>query len=247
MDNKINDALTDERAASISVSPTTLTFTNSASSKAVTVTCSDSSWTVGGSNNWCTITKSSNTRATVKVTANSGAERRTGVICNSGSNVAQIIVIQAAGASVSYNVIEKIKPQAQGSYGCAATCAAMCVNQSCKTLENDGFNMTFVESWGNIGKKYGYTAYGPYTADVTFENIFNYLKNGIPVIVKVNDGRDGRDDHWVVVVGYSGSSTTFEAKNFTCVDPYKYTSGTKALNSATNYTGIYTLVVYEKN
>ena len=117
-------------------------------------------------------------------------------------------------------------------------------------VTNEAYSKVQIEflKEGSTGEKQiGYTAYDPYTANVTFENVFNYLKNGIPVIVKVNDSRDCRDDHWVVVVGYSGSSTTFEAKNFTCVGLYKYTSGPKALNSATNYTGIYTLVVYEKN
>ena len=244
MDNKINDALTDERAASISVSPTTLTFTNSASSKAVTVTCSDSSWTVGGSNNWCTITKSSNTRATVKVTANSGEIRKVGVVCTSGSNVAQIMVTQAA----NINVKSMINIYKQEGLTCGATCACMCVKQSPETVSAAGFDLSYAD-WSGIAEEYGYTISAGPSSNPTFTTVYkNPLAKGLPAIVKINDGSDGEYEHWVVLVCCTGSDRN-DSSSYICADPW--TGNYVQLDKATNYNcqnnKFYRYLVYKKN
>lgn len=59
--NTIKNELEAKAYAKITVLPSNLSFKSTASSKTIKVTCSDSSWTVGGGNDWCTITKVSNT------------------------------------------------------------------------------------------------------------------------------------------------------------------------------------------
>ena len=54
--NTIKNELEAKAYAKITVSPSNLSFKSTASSKTIKVTCSDSSWTVGGGNDWCTIT-----------------------------------------------------------------------------------------------------------------------------------------------------------------------------------------------
>ena len=234
--------------APITVNPTSLSFSKDSSSRDITVSCADTTWTVGGGSSWCTITKLSNTKARITVTANSGNRRTMGVVCVNGSSVASISIEQA-GANVTYDRTNMITAYQQPFVGaCATTCAAMCVNRSPATLENDKIDLGYAY-WGTIASKYGYTldpSSGPATC--TIREVFNGLKNGYPVIVKVNNtalNSTYKYDHWVVVTKYTGKGESDLAiDNFTCVDPNDKT--TKPLSSAACFTGVYKYLIYKK-
>ena len=203
--NTIKNELEAKAYAKITVSPSNLSFKSTASSKTIKVTCSDSSWTVGGGNDWCTITKVSNTSAKVSVKANTSDFRSTGVVCVNGSNVATISVTQEVLLDRS-KLVTAYKQITNSS--CAATCAARCVNKSPETLKNDGIDLEYA-MWSTIATKYGYKSTGP--DSTSLKSIYNTLKSGYPVIVQVNTGSM---EHWVVVTKYSGNSTTLSADDF---------------------------------
>lgn len=226
---------------SISVNPSSLVFLSSASSQTVTVTSSNSNWSVNGSISWCTATKISNTQIRFTVTANTGGVRSYNYTVNYGSDVASISITQD-GTHVSYNVSSMITPYKQiTSQSSATTCACMCVKHSPNEVQAAGFNLDYA-NWAGIGDKYGYSVTGPSSASLA--QMFRILAGGHPVIVKINDTVSSQ--HWVVVTQYSGSSVAslISANNFKCVDPYD--GLTKTLSSATNYTGVYLYVLYEK-
>lgn len=234
--NTIKNELEATAYAKITVSPSNLSFKSTASSKTIKVTCSDSSWTVGGGNDWCTITKVSNTSAKVSVKANTSDFRSTGVVCVNGSNVATISVTQEVLLDRS-KLVTAYKQITNSS--CAATCAAMCVNKSPETLKNDGIDLEYA-MWSTIATKYGYKSTGP--DSTSLKSIYNTLKSGYPVIVQVNTGSM---EHWVVVTKYSGNSTTLSADDFTCIDPWD--AKTKVLSSATRYSAPNKAVVFKKS
>ncbi len=240
-ENAAGEASTNAYAV-ISANPSTLNFTQAAGSQYVTVACSDSTWTVGGGGTWCTIKKISNTRAQITVTANTGTERRTGVVCLNGSRVASITVIQA-GSSVTYDRSSKITVYKQTTNNnCAGTCACMCVNKSPTTVANDlGDAALCPANWSKIANKYGYSIY-PSTgsSSATISTVFSQLKAGYPVIAQVNSGTK---EHWVVVTKYKGNGTDMSASNFTCADPW--TGSTCALNKATNYSSVRMYIVFK--
>lgn len=221
--------------ASISVNPTSLTFENGDSDQYVTVSCADTTWVVGGGSSWCTITKLSNTRVKVSVTKNSGSKRTMAVVCVNGPNVASISVTQKGADNVTYDRSSKINVYQQiTDYSCAATCAAMCVKKSPQTLRNDGFNLDDA-NWSGIAAKYGYTA--TMTDPASLSNVLPILKQGYPVIVKVNDS----NPHWVVITKYTGDGTDVSENNFTCADPA--TGTIRALTSAARWNAVCKMVV----
>jgi len=174
----------------------------------------------------------------VTVKANSGSARSTGVVCTNGSKVATITVSQASGEStVTYDRSSMVTAYKQiTNTSCAATCAAMCVNKSQKTLQDAGFDLENAD-WSGIAAEYGYTTSGVVSA--TSKSALNILKSGYPVIVKINSSTP----HWVVITKYSGSSTTIDDANFTCIDPWDGTS--KKLTKATSYSGISKSVTFK--
>lgn len=226
--------------ASISASVSSVSFPAAGGSKTVSVTCSDTSWTTGGGNDWCTITKTSNTSVRITVTANTGNSRATGVVCVNGSNVATISVNQAA-PSATYNRYSKITVYQQiTTTSCATTCAAMCVNRSPETLQDDGFNLGWAD-WSGIARKYDYTTSGVYSISSLTE-VLNVLIEGYPVIAQVNDGTNGSSEHWAVIYKFSGNPSAPVASNFTCADPW--TGDTRTLNNAINYSSVKRIVVF---
>lgn len=243
--------------ASIAAYPSSVSFPKSASNMQINVSCADSTWVVGGGSSWCTITKTSNLTAMIKVTANSGSKRTMAVVCVNGPNVATISITQA-GADVTYDRSSKITAYKQDPGKCAGTCACMCVNKAPSTVESDipyydanhpDHTIIYPVMWSKVAEKYGYKldpVDGPATG--TISDVFNGLKNGYPVIVMVNDtslNSTYKYDHWVVVTKYTGKGESDLAiDNFTCVDPNDKV--TKPLSSAACFTGIYKYLIYKK-
>lgn len=112
-----------------------------------------------------------------------------------------------------------------GLYGCALTCAAMCVKQTVATVFNAGFNKELCD-WAGIATKYNkkHTSYSK-----TYGDIVGLLARGYPVIVKVGSVSK---PHWVVVYHFSGEETNPKAGNFTCYCP---TNGSVILTNALRY------------
>ena len=72
--------------------------------------------------------------------------------------------------------------------------------------------------------------------------VVDLLRDGNPAIAKINN----TDDHWVVIMSYSGNTSEISASQFTCADPW--TGKPVDLNNATNYKGIYVLkYLYPQN
>ncbi|MCM1059782.1 MAG: C39 family peptidase [Eubacterium sp.] len=236
--------------ASISVYPTSFSFDKNSHTTDVKVMCADSTWVVGGGSSWCTITKKNNSTATITVTANSGSKRTMGVVCVNGPNVASISISQA-GAEVTYDRSSKIIVYKQDPYKCAGTCACMCVKKSPSTVEkeipvedtdNTGKTILLPVDWYTVANKYGYSTEGVKSG--TISDVFSGLKSGYPVIAYVNDGSNGRSEHWVVVTKYKGNGTDLSESNFTCADPY--TGTVVALNKATCFNKITQYIIFKK-
>lgn len=134
-------------------------------------------------------------------------------------------------AYVNYDRKSKITVQKQSTdYNCAKTCLAMCLNVSINTVMNS-FPGDYVSSWDAIAQAYGASGVlnkSPYNV----QTIFNQLKAGNPVIVRVNSS----NEHWVVVYKYEGTDTAITASNFTCADPWY--GDTRSLTNALNYAGV---------
>ena len=75
--------------------------------------------------------------------------------------------------------------------------------------------------WGRVGY---------YTASLNWTTIYNQLKNGIPSIIH-RTGSSG--EHWAVVAGYNGSSSSLEWNKFIVVDVYLGTGGVDIKSSGT--------------
>ena len=95
---------TDEQPSSLSVSPSSLSYTAAGESKTVTVT-SNTSWTATSSASWLTISPASgsnNGTITAVAAANTSSSQRTATITVSGSGITRTISVTQAG--VSYNL-----------------------------------------------------------------------------------------------------------------------------------------------
>lgn len=221
-----------------------MTFSSAAGTKGITVTCADSGWiTSAGSPAWCSMRKGSNSTATISVTKNTGGKRTTGCNCVNGSKVATVFVTQE-GETVTYDRSSMIMLLKQGQGNCAVVCAAMCVKKTIDELSSAGCNTLFAY-WGDIGEKFGYNVYPSNApADATLQKIYEVLKSGYPVIVKINDNTNNQIEHWVVVTKYTGSGSNFSKYDFTCADPI---SGTFVpLSQATNYDKPFLYLYYVK-
>ena len=225
--------------APITANPASLSFGRGAASKEVTVSCTDTTWTVGGGSSWCTITKVSNTKVRVSVTANSGTKRNISVVCHNGTKVASIFVEQEGEVIYDRSGMIIVYKQITNN-SCATTCAGMCVKKSPQTLKDAGFNLDWAD-WDGIAKKYGYTTEGVKIGSIS--DVFNVLKSGYPAISYINDGSNGKLQHWVVVTKYKGDGLNMSASNFTCADPA--TGTTVALDKATNFNKITKYVVFK--
>lgn len=249
IESEIEDELSEAESrdfASISVSPTSLTFSNAAGARSVAVTCADTGWNTSSSSpSWCNIIKNSNKMATITVTKNTGGKRITGCTCYNGSKAALVTVTQE-GSAVTYdrsNMIMLLK-QNTGDDNCAVVCAAMCVKKTLAELRAAGCNTSYAY-WSTIGDAFGYTVPTGGAVSATKQKVFDVLKSGYPAIVKINDNTIGLREHWVVVTKYTGSESNLEYSNFTCADPI---SGTfVALEKATNFDQFYLYLYYKKN
>ena len=95
---------TDEQPSSLSVSPSSLSYTAAGESKTVTVT-SNTSWTATSSASWLTVSPASgsnNGTITAVAAANTSSSQRTATITVSGSGITRTISVTQAG--VSYNL-----------------------------------------------------------------------------------------------------------------------------------------------
>lgn len=88
---------------------------------------------------------------------------------------------------------------------------------------------------------YGYTTEGVKNGSIS--DVFNVLKSGYPAIAYINDGSNGKREHWVVVTKYKGNGLNMSASDFTCADPA--TGTTVALNKATCFNKITQYVVFK--
>lgn len=130
----------------------------------------------------------------------------------------------------------KIGTKTIGQIGCTTTCIAMVYSYNTgKTVyPNKVKNMLRYSNndlyWSSIGNV-GLTSkvYNCSVSNSMLKTIYNKLKEGRPVIIgAVVPG--GASQHWVVITGYTGSSTTnFSTADFTINDPgYQNCSTLKA-------------------
>ena len=59
--------------------------------------------------------------------------------------------------------------------------------------------------------------YNRYADQAMMSEIYSLLKQGKPVIIGCNGASRGQ--HWVVIKGYNGSASSFNANNFVINDP----------------------------
>ena len=97
---------TDEQPSSLSVSPSSLSYTAAGESKTVTVT-SNTSWTATSSASWLTVSPASgsnNGTITAVAAANTSSSQRTATITVSGSGITRTISVTQAGVSYTLTV-----------------------------------------------------------------------------------------------------------------------------------------------
>lgn len=138
----------------------------------------------------------------------------------------------------------------QGSFGCPATCVCMCMKVSPSTVHTayPDLDLNTLQSWRGLTDLYGYTT-SPKVAEALdgYQKIFDILKSGYPVIVKVAAGLStSDDDHWVVVTKYKGPGKNFSAEQFTCADPANSKENNIPLNQAARFSDVYKYIVVKK-
>lgn len=228
--------------------PTRLNFPVAETAMKIEVDAIRQGWGASNAGSWCTVKQFSDY---VKVTAKANTTsqpRSASMIIMSGDDMDDVedITIEQ---SCKFNASNLILPQKQeNSTGCAVTCVAMCVCQTLKQFQKDGFSISYVYDWGKIAATYGYTY--EEIKNSPLENVYNFLKEGYPVIVYSNDGNNGKTEHWVTVYQYTGTSTSgsnVKASDFMCVDPWL---GNKCrLDQSTNFNNDLTttrIVVYKQ-
>ncbi len=90
----------------------------------------------------------------------------------------------------------------------------------------------WIKSYANMG----YTAY-----DTTLDNIYNQLKNGMPVVVFRGNPNNSNDTHFSVIVGYNGPSSYLDKSGFivynTCISSNAYVNNPWVQNFSTWLSG----------
>lgn len=100
---------------------------------------------------------------------------------------------------------------------CAFTCASMSVKETTATVYAAGFPYTDF-SFSGIASYYNYSYADNDTA--SFANVLAQLKLGRPVIIKTADASLGDpNDHWVLILKFTGVEIAAQAANFYCYDP----------------------------
>lgn len=217
-----------------SIFPTRLNFPVAGATMMIEVDAIRPGWGHSNSASWCPVKQYSNN---VKVTAsanNTSKPRSTSMIIISGDDMDDVEDISIE-QSCKFNASNLILPQKQESdSGCAVTCVAICVCQTQKQFQKDGFSISYVESWADFATTYGYTyenISGP-----SLEKVYNLLKEGYPVIVQVNAGSNTVLPHWVTVYQYTGTSTNgsnLNVADFMCADPWY--GDTRRFDTAANF------------
>lgn len=235
---------------SFTVNPSSISLNAANTSTLLYLNCQDFNWTAKSNQSWCVVEPISKSSARLFVTENTGAQRTAVVTFTYYSDTFKVNVTQAAAKQVYYNLDHLMSLYKQPTNdSCAFTCACMCVKHSPNTVIADGGGPANNAQWQTIGKLYNYTMSnnGPVTG--TIKNVFETLKAGYPVIVKIHDPDLNSKytlPHWVVVTRYSGYPGDYETiLNYFCADPY---TGTFVnLKNATNFTGIYKYGFYKKD
>lgn len=105
-----------------------------------------------------------------------------------------------------------------GTSGCTTTCLAMTESYRTSTALTPD-KMAKQLTYAPAGWLYWPSNYN--TALVSssdmLSTIYSRLKNSVPVIVGAK--KQNGSQHWVVVTGYNGNSSTLSAENFTILDP----------------------------
>ena len=125
----------------------------------------------------------------------------------------------------------KIGTKTIGAIGCTTTCCAMVYSYNTgrtvyphqvKNMLRYSNNDLYWSSIGNIGLTS--KAYNCGVSNSMLKTIYNKLKEGRPVIVGATNSNGNQ--HWTVVVGFTGTSTTnFSTADFLVNDPgYSYTT-----------------------
>lgn len=113
-----------------------------------------------------------------------------------------------------------------GRVGCTTTCLAMiysykngttCYPNQMKNKLSYSNNDLYWSSLSNVGISYS-KEYNCSLNQSIMSTIYSKLKSGCPVMIGCNGG-SSRGQHWVVVTGYTGSTSNFSASNFTINDP----------------------------
>ncbi len=216
--------------------PTRLNFSLAGATMMIEVDATKPGWGISNTGcNWCTANQYSDN---VEVTAESNSTshtRSTSMIIISADDmddVEEITIEQSCKFNAS-NIV--LIPQHQEHVtGCAVTCVAMCVCQTQTQFKKDGFAIDYVENWDNFATKYGYTHNG--NIEPSLKSVYNLLKEGYPAVVKINDGSNGKTQHWVTIYRYTGESTDgsdLDFADFVCADPYH--GDTRTLDTAMNF------------
>lgn len=117
-------------------------------------------------------------------------------------------------------------------YGCTITSVAMMYsyNNNCTVYPDEIMGSLKFTSNGSVYWQGIYDLGFSYTSGSNkaitqslMKKIYNQLENGRPVML--GSYNSSGDEHWVVITGYSGSTSTFSASGFTINDPaYDHTN-----------------------
>lgn len=231
---------------------TSVSFTQTSTTKVVEVVSDSSSWTCSSNKSWCTVTKatvnSNNLNelidyqpmgaVKIEVSKNTTGNNRSATVTLSRSGMTNITisVSQAAtGAPVVDRSGSLFYLHQTKSDNCAGACCCMVAK---KAMCEVSHTITDSAQWNSVAQTAGLHCDGWVTANNSLIPIYNLIETGHPVIVQVNDGSDGNDPHWVVAYSFNGLNPTVP-QSFMCADPNRTDLEPVPLSSATNFTGVY--------
>jgi len=237
---------------------TSVSFTQTSTTKVVEIVSDSSSWTCSSNKSWCTVTKAAVNSANanelidgqpmgaIKIKASSNttgsARSATVTISRSGFTNISISVSQAATGAPTVDRSGSIFYVHQTkSDNCAGACCCMLAKRAMCSISH---SLTDSAQWGDIAQLVGKTSSGLITiSGGDAMPIYNQIAAGRPVIVEVNPAGVSTAQHWVVVTGYTGGDPSSPASYY-CADPWKTDLGTYLLTQATNYSNVYRYLYY---
>lgn len=252
-DNAVNENTKSITATAFSAKATSVSFTQTSTTKVVEVVSDSSSWTCSSNKSWCTVTKAavnSNNSSElidgqpmgaikIKVTSNNTGSTRSATVTLSRSGMTNITISvsqTASGAptidcSGSIFYVHQTK-----SFNCAGACCCMLAKRAMCSVNH---SLTDSAQWGSVAQLAGLSSSGLLSltnGDMT--PVYNQLAAGRSVIVEVNPAGMSTARHFVVVTGYSGNNTALHS-NYICVDPWRLDLDPRPLTQAINYSGAY--------